>query len=200
MANVVALDISDDGMRAPKRLRALSKALSLLFTLLLGSVVFAMAGGVIVLLFVPQYLVSTATGVGLWFGPHGALPPLRPGMMRMSDQPLGTHVTGAVDWAIGLAPVFFVLWHLRKLFRLYAEGVVFAPSNATHLKHIGLWLIVYPFAKFVANMVFQLGGGTDHTWIHASELQALLLGLIVTAIAQVMEFGRDIEQEKDSFI
>jgi hypothetical protein len=29
---------------------------------------------------------------------------------------------------------------------------------------------------------------------------ALILGLIVFVIAQVMEFGREIEQEKDSFV
>jgi hypothetical protein len=202
MGNVVALDatVPVGATRVPKRLRALSKGLALLFTLLLGLVVFGLLAGVIAILFFPQYVLTTSSAAGILIGPHGTAPHLRPGMVRLSDQPLITHFAGIVDWAVALAPIFFVFWHLRRLFRLYAAGIVFAQQNAVHLKHIGLWLIAYPFAKFVSNMVFQLAGGTDHDWFHASEIEALVLGLIVTVIAQVMEFGRDIEQEKDSFI
>jgi hypothetical protein len=202
MSKVIALDdtVPTGEMRAPRHLRALSKGLALLFTLLLGVVIFALLAGIIALLFFPQYLLTNASSVGIWIGPHGAPPALRAGMVRLSDQPLITHVAGAVDWAIGLAPIFFVFWHLRRLFRLYAAGIVFAQKNALHLKHVGLWLVAYPFANFISNMVFRLAGGTDHSWLHASDIEALVLGLIVFAIAQVMEFGRDIEQEKDSFI
>jgi hypothetical protein len=202
LTNVVALDSTspDDGIQAPRRLKALSKGLALLFALLLGLVVFLLLAGIIALLFFPQYVLMTPSTTGILIGPYGAAPHLRPGMVRLSDKPLITHLAGIVDWAIALAPIFFIFRHLRSLFRLYAEGIVFAQKNAAHLKHVGLWLIFYPFAKFASNMVFQMAGGTDHAWFHASEIEALVLGLIVAVIAQVMEFGRDIEQEKDSFI
>jgi hypothetical protein len=202
MSKVIALDASVPAgeMRAPRRLRALSRGLSLLFALLLGLVIFILLAAIVALLFFPQYLQTNSSSVGIWIGPHGTVPPLRPGMVRLSDQPLITHLAGAADVAIGLTPVFFIFSHLRRLFRLYAAGIVFTQQNAVHLKHIGLWLIAYPFANFISNLVFQLAGGTDHSWFHASDIEALVLGLIVTVIAQVMEFGRAIEQEKDSFI
>ena len=118
-------------------------------------------------------------------------------MVRFSDQPVVTRITGVVDVAIAMVPIFFIFWHLRGLFALYAAGTVFARENAIHLKRIGIRLIVYPFAKFAANMLFRMAGGLDHAWFHMMGLQALVLGLIVVAIAQVMEFGHEIEQGKE---
>jgi hypothetical protein len=121
-------------------------------------------------------------------------------MVRLSDQPPITRLSGIVDVFIVMTPLIFVFWHLRGLFRLYAAGVVFVRENAQHLKRIGVWLIAYPFAKFAANLLFQAAGGADHHWFYMEEVYALGLGIIVVAIAQVMEFGHEIEQEKDSFI
>ncbi len=89
---------------------------------------------------------------------------------------------------------------MRGLFGLYAGGIVFARENAAHLKRIGVWLVVYPFAKFAANMLFRLAGGTDKTWFRRRVVDALILGVIVFAIAQVMEFGREIEQDPAEII
>jgi hypothetical protein len=99
-----------------------------------------------------------------------------------------------------MVPVILVCWHLRGLFTLYARGIVFARENAAHLKHVGLWLVIWPVAKLAANIVFRLAGGTDKAWAQSIFIYSLILGLIVFAIALVMEFGREIEQEKDSFI
>ena len=82
---------------------------------------------------------------------------------------------------------------LRKILGLIGVAAV-------GLTQIGIWLIAYPFAKFAANMIFRAFGGLDHAWFHMMTVQSLILGLIVVAIAQVMEFGHEIEQEKDSFI
>ncbi len=121
-------------------------------------------------------------------------------MVRFSSQPPVTRVVGFMDVVIGMIPVIFVCWHLRGLFALYARGVVFARDNAVHLKRIGLWLVIWPIAKFGANMVFQLAGGTDKAWAQMIFVYSLILGLIVFVIAQVMEFGREIEEERDSFV
>ena len=59
---------------------------------------------------------------------------------------------------------------------------------------------IYPFAKFAANMIFRLAGGRDVTWFRGELVDALILGAIVFVIAQVMEFGREIEQDRAEII
>jgi Ca2+/Na+ antiporter len=202
MSNVLALDpvTAESENPSHRRLRLLSPALKLLFTTLLILLVLYLIAAIVVVVFFSAYVQTNAQGVTLFFGPHGEIPPAAAGMVRFSDQPVVTRITGVVDVAIAMVPIFFIFWHLRGLFALYAAGTVFARENAIHLKRIGIWLIVYPFAKFAANMLFRMAGGLDHAWFHMMGLQALVLGLIVVAIAQVMEFGHEIEQEKDSFI
>lgn len=202
MSNVVALDppAAEAEKPAHRRLRLMSKALALLFTGLTAlPVLYVLAAAAVALCF-SQYVQMNAEGAWLGVGPHGAQPPLQPGMVRFSDQPLATHLAGIADVTLAMTPFFFVFLHLRGLFRLYAAGTVFARDNAVHLKHIGLWLIAYPIVKLASNLIFRLAGGLDHNWLHVTSLQALVLGLIVVAIAQVMECGREIEQEKDSFV
>jgi hypothetical protein len=77
---------------------------------------------------------------------------------------------------------------------------VFARSNALHLRQIGIWLLVYPFAKFGANMVFRAVGGTDQAWFSSTLVYALLLGAVVLAMAHVMELGHEIENERAEFV
>jgi hypothetical protein len=202
LSNVLTLDPVAAESEAPihRRLRPLSRALAWLFTMLLVLFTLYLLAGIVVALFFSAHVQMNAEGATVSFSLHGVLPPPIPGTVRLSDQSLITRLSGVVDLVIAMAPVIFIFWHLRELFRLYAAGTVFARENAQHLKHIGIWLIAYPFAKFAANMLFQLAGGVDHHWFYMIEVYALVLGIIVVAIAQVMEFGHEIEQEKDSFI
>lgn len=202
MSNVLVLDPVHLESERPiyRRLRRFSRVLTLLFTAILCLAVLDLAVSSIGALFFSAYIQMNAQGVDLAIGPHFAIPHAVPGMVRFSDQPLSTHLAGIVDLVVAQTPFLFIFWHLRGLFALYAAGTVFARENATHLKQIGLWLIAYPFAKFASNMIFRAFGGLDHAWFHMMNVQALVLGLIVVAIAQVMEFGHEIEQEKDSFI
>jgi hypothetical protein len=202
VTNIVAFEpvVPDARRQAPKRLKTLSRGLVLLFTLLLGLMALNLLGAVIIGLFFPDYVLMTADSAALLIGPHGAPPAAHPGMVRLSDLPRLTHLAGIADIAIAVAPIAFILWHLRALFGLYAAGIVFAPRNAAHLRAVGLGLIAYPFARFAANLVFRTAGGTDHGWFRPGLLWVPLAGLIIVAIAWVMEFGRDIEEEKDSFI
>lgn len=200
MAQVVALDPLSDESGAPRRLRFLSRALVLLFSVLLGLAILLLLATAVFSLFLSSHVLMNSTSAGVWFGPHGAPPALRPGMVRLSDMPFITHLGTIVSMGLGLTPVLAVFLHLRGLFGLYAAGTVFARENARHLNRIGLWLIAYPACNFASNMLFRAAGGTDHRWLGPASVQAPILGLIIVAIALVMEFGRQIEQEKDEFI
>jgi hypothetical protein len=184
-----------------RRLLLLSRGLQYLFTLLLVLFALYVLAGVAAVLFFGSHIQMGRAGMTIGFGLHGESPRAVPGMVRMSDLPLVTRLTGAFSWTLISIPFVFLAWHLRMLFALYARGVVFARENADHLKRVGLWLIAYPFANYVCTGLFWLAGGADKaSWFHLFQLQALVLGLIVYAIAQVMAFGHEIEQEKDSFI
>jgi len=202
MSNVLALDPVHLEREKPtyRRLRRFSRALTILCTVILPLTALNLFVYIVGALFFGAYIQMNADGVNISVGPHGTIPHAMAGMVRFSDQPLGTHLAGVADLIVASAPFFFVFWHLRALFALYAAGTVFARENGMHLKRIGIWLIAYPFAKIAANLIFRAFGGLDHAWFHMMLIQAFVLGFIVVAIAQVMEFGHEIEQEKDSFI
>jgi hypothetical protein len=178
-------------------MRAISRALAVVFLILLAVTVLWAAGAVIFSLILPDHVLVGARGADLVFGHK---PYAKPGMVLFADQPLATRIAGMVDVLIASVPVAMTLFNLHGLFRLYATGIVFARENARHLKHIGGWLLVYPFAKFAANMLFRAFGGTDHQWFSATLIQALLLGAVVFVIAQVMEIGEEIERERSEFV
>jgi DUF2975 family protein len=198
MTTVLAFDT----VEAPKptsaqlRLRGLSRWLALLFAALMALSVLSVAAFIALGLFFGDHMSVGADGVFLFRHPA----PVIPGRVLFSSQPFVTHLAGFADIVLATAPVFFICLHLRGLFRLYADGVVFARENAAHLKRIGAWLIAYPFAKFAANMIFRLAGGTDKAWFRGELVDALILGAIVLAIAQVMEFGREIEQDRAEIV
>ncbi len=199
MTNVLAFDHVEPTppTGAEIRLRRMSKGLAVLFAALMGLTVLTVILWFVIGFFFGDHLSIGADGVTLAF-PHPAR--AMPGRVLLSSQPFITHLAGFVDIVIASLPVFFVCLHLRGLFRLYAAGIVFARENAQHLKRIGLWLLIYPFAKFAANMIFRFAGGTDKTWFHGELVDALILGAIVFVIAQVMEFGREIEQDRAEII
>lgn len=201
MANVVEFSSYEaqepEPARPHRRLLLLSRGIAWLCNVMIGlSALWVLAAFVVIFFFANHVLVGSD---GAYFAFPG-VPRDIPGMIRFSSQPFITHLAGFVDIVVAMIPVILVCWHLRGLFSLYARGIVFAQQNAAHLKRIGLWLVIWPVAKLGANIVFRLAGGTDKAWAQSIFLYSLILGLIVFAIAQVMEFGREIEQEKDSFI
>lgn len=205
MSNVVEFSAIEDAAPEPaaphRRLLLLSRGLAALLALILGLVALDMLAGIAFALFFGGHVLMSAHGLDIAFGRGGGLPRLQPGQVRLSDLPPITRLAGAASWTVLGTPLMLVFHHLRRLFGLYARGVVFTPANAAHIARIGAWLIVYPFANYACNTLFWLAGGADRAgWFHLEQVQAVVLGLIVLAIAQVMAFGHEIEQEKDSFI
>jgi hypothetical protein len=198
MSQVLIINLAD---RTPtggeQRMRLVSRTLTLLFTMLLGlSIAWALGAMIVVLLFADHALVGPS-GVTLLFP---QVPAATAGTVRLSDQSFITRLAGIADVFIATAPIAFVCLNLRGLFRLYANGIVFARENALHLKRIGVWLLVYPFAKTGANLLFRAFGGTDTAHSFSTLIEALLLGAVVFVIAQVMEMGHEIERERAEFV
>lgn len=146
-------------------------------------------------------------GHNLTFGPEGgnldfpARATLPPGQVYWSDVTLPYRL-GAVFAAITqFVPATMLMLHLRGLFRLYAQGVVFAEENALAFKRMGIWLIAYAVTPFLSvEFLTLIHYVIDRNWYHEAELYALGLGSVLFVIAEVMQAGREIEQERDEFV
>ena len=197
-SNVLTPNVAGAERPAPyARVSLFSRALAALFAFLIGLAALWVIGAFLICFFFSNQALIGADGVTLSF-PRPPTPVA--GKILFSSQPFITRIAGFVDVVVAMTPVALVCWHLRRLFQRYARGIVFARENARHLQHVGVWLMIWPLAKFLANMLFQLAGGTDKAWSQMILIDSFILGLIVLTIARVMEFGHEIEQEKDSFI
>jgi hypothetical protein len=126
---------------------------------------------------------------------------LPPHYVAVVDMPLVQRLAHVPVGLLNAAPIVVLFWSLRRLFGLYAKGVVFAPQNARSLKHIGAALIVLAVAPWLGHTVLDsLHLAIDRAWMHASSLQELILGAIVYVIAQVMQLGRELEEEQRQFV
>jgi hypothetical protein len=147
-------------------------------------------------------------GHNVAFGPEGGLisipgpvTDLPPGYVYWSDVTLPYRLGGEFALVAQFVPATLVLMHLRGLFRLYAQGIVFAEENAKAFKRMAQWLIVYAVTPFISVKLLTLVDlAIDKAWFHNTELYALGLGSILFIIAEVMQAGREIEQERDEFI
>ena len=131
--------------------------------------------------------------------PH--LPPLPRHYVLVSTMSLVQRLAHVPVGLLNAVPLIFLFWSLRRLFGLYAKGVVFAPDNARSLKHVGAALIVMAVAPFLGvQFLSALHLVIDRQWLHGSTVQELILGVIVYVIAQVMQLGREIEEERSQFV
>lgn len=148
-------------------------------------------------LFYQGEFVSFGPG-GLWFGygPDAAL-----GRVSLAAFTATQRCAGALAIAFLTTPVLIVLHFARRLFQLYAEGVVFTSANARLIKFMAGGLCAYAFAPLAANRTIHLAGITsDPVWLHADEVLALVFGALAYVVADVMEFGHEIERDRDGFV
>jgi hypothetical protein len=191
-----------------RRIRLVSHGLEWLFLLLaVGTTLIA---GALIFDFAVPYLgdqfAMGPTGGALrvfvpWGHPLHPHPPLPPHFIAVSDMPLVQRLFHVPVGLLHAVPMVLLFWSLRNLFGLYARGVVFAPDNARSLKHVGAALIVIALAPWLGHtFLASLHMAIDNAWLHGSSLQELILGAIVLVIAQVMQLGRELEEERSQFV
>jgi hypothetical protein len=201
VAEVLQINPASAGADNPahRRIQWASRALSWLFTLCFAG--YAALAAALILAFVVPYAGSSVSigpvGMMLTIGAHG--PPQ--GYIAVGSLPLAQRLAHVPAGFIVAAPTLVMFWNLRKLFGLYGRGVVFARENAGCLKLVGLALAGDAAAPFLAHGLLQVTGfAIDQRWMHFYSLQELVLGGIVWVIAQVMEVGREIEDERSQFV
>jgi len=180
-----------------RRIQSRSRLFAALFSGLLWLTSAATALLVLAALFYAgSHVYVGAEGVDIVFG--GAAPT---NAVPLASLEARFRIGGAFALAAQMVPAILVLANLRGLFRLYAAGTVFARENASYIKRIGLWLMIYAVAPFASVMLLTLlDSVVDRAWFHVVEVQALVLGGILMVVAQVMEAGREIELDRDGFV
>ena len=180
-----------------RRIRLTSRALAWLFTGLM------VLWGLFCLLLTAALLLP-AVGRYVGIGPAGMLlsfPRLPPPFVPLSSLPVIQRLAHVPPGLINFMPPLAIFWSLRRLFGLYARGVVFSRDNARCIQWIGVALVVKAVAPGLAVLFLtSLHMAIDHQWAHASSLQELILGGVVYVIAQVMQVGHEIEEDRSQFI
>ena len=182
-----------------RRIRWASRALSVLF-----GVIFAINIAMVVMIAVsflvdiPGAHVSIGrAGMMLTFGPA----PIPAGYQLVTSLPVTQRLAHVAMGLVVVPPSLMIFWNLRQLFRLYGQGVVFSEANARRIKSVGLWLAVNAVAPLISvSTLSALHMVVDHKWFHGDTISQLVLGGAVYVVAQVMQVGHQIEEERDQYI
>jgi hypothetical protein len=159
--------------------------------------VFAVAlGSAFLVPYAGHHVTIGRAGMMLNFGPASPS-----GYVPVGSLPLSQRIAHMAMGVVVFTPGLMILWNLRQLFRIYGQGVVFSETNARRIKSIGLWLAANAIAPLISvSMLSALHMVVDHAWFHGDTLPQLVLGGVVYVIAQVMEVGRQIEEEREQYV
>ncbi len=199
MSNVMGLHAAgaEPASSAFLRVRQASRLFSWLFTALLWMLSALVAAMALAMLVYAGPHLQVASDHFELTGDNVA----QPGSIIVGTLPLVTKIAYALAAIVRTAPAILVFWHLRALFRLYGQGVVFDQKNSLHIQKVGLWLIAAALTPFACHLLLTVTGQEiDHRWFHMDEVQELVLGGLVFVIAQVMQVGREIEEDRSQFV
>ena len=109
-------------------------------------------------------------------------------------------------FAIGLK----LLYHLKSLFGLFAEGEIFTADTVSHIRRIGisifLFLAVWLYAILAKVLLLTMGQsgqvaeGIDATIGFGLKYDTFLMaigGIIIIVISWIMDVGRELREEHD---
>lgn len=199
MANVIhidALDITAPESPATRQLRTWSRIFVAIFGIALAVSVTLGLVAVLVILFYRGDQVQIGS-TSAWIGTV----PAPKGFVTFASLPPVQRLAYAVVALVRAAPSVLLFWSLRELFRGYERGAVFARESIVRIRWAGVWLVADALAPFVCHLALSATGlEIDRGWAHVLSLQELVLGGVVFVVAQVMQLGREIEEEREQFV
>jgi|SRR5665213_176488 len=96
-------------------------------------------------------------------------------------------------------PIVLIFWTMRRLFLLYARGVIFAADNIALIRAIAWLLIIYPFVRSVGEILFELIAKKSISQA-GFDIDSILFGISVLFVARVMDLGRELQNEQAQFL
>ena len=118
--------------------------------------------------------------------------------------PWGKRLASMALTMLGLLPMLFCLAALRRLFRLYAVGIIFRAENVAALNAIGtamIWVgVVQVLAPTVIPLLLTFDNPAGHRMlvlgVGSGAVEALILGGVTRLIGWVMDGAREIADEQ----
>jgi len=114
-----------------------------------------------------------------------------------------SRIMGFIVNLIPLSVIMYGLYTLVTLFSLYEQGIVFERKNVTRIKNLGRTLVVLFFALVVYTLLVSMAISYQNPpgqrmlvlEIGFSDFITLFTGLVLLALAKVMEKGRELSNE-----
>jgi len=180
--------------RAQRRVRLGSRAAVWLFTGLCGLSALILVAAIATMLFYKGELVRIGPdNCYIGEGPANSV--------AFGSLPLVHRLIYVLVGVARATPILMIFWSLRALFAGYARGEVFSPDAARRFGRVGAWLCAYAVSPFLCHLFLAATRyEIDKNWAHMASLQALVLGLMVFVIGQVMQVGREIEEDREAFV
>jgi hypothetical protein len=189
---------------ALKRIRALSRPITILLTIALGLILVIQVPLIFAILFLFHGAGSwhasisfSELGVGVAIFDDVSSVPARSVMLETLTFTQRAALSALA--ASGAAFTALTLHHLRRLFALYSRGAVFARENAHHLKRFALWLVVTAIALNISGRLYAWVTGTYPSGLSNAAL-ALVLGGMIYVVARVMELAAEADEERREFV
>jgi len=181
------------------RIRGVSRPLVWLFTVafLIGLVL--LLGAVFTVLVYEGPRVQVRPG-GLQIFIEPTPPAIVPGWTTLAAMPPLRKLALAGSATLMLTPALAVMWNLRRLFQLYARGVVLEAENARCIAAVAAWLIAYAVAPTLGHLLVTAAGFDDEGWLRMDSVQALGLGLVLLVMARVMAWAAEVHDDASRFV
>lgn len=177
---------SQDGLRRIRRLAWLVRLLCLL--------------GVVVIGTLPFIFWAQADWVAEWAAQQASV--------RQVQLDLGSRLWGLAASLLPATASLFSLWQMWSLFGCFAQGELLARRPAGHLRRLGFGLCALaaaqPLGHTLAVLALTWGNppGERQLWVGLSSdhYLALLFGLLLLALAQVLHEAARVADENAEFV
>ncbi|MBU2469794.1 MAG: DUF2975 domain-containing protein [Proteobacteria bacterium] len=125
-----------------------------------------------------------------------------------ANLPLISRILAFIASMIPGGVAIYALSRLRRLFDLYAHGVIFRPANVQCFRQLGWSLFAWAGASFLFNalagiiLTFHWKPGTRLLILSldSQDMLAVFTGLVVITVAWVMDQGRKLNEEQELFV
>ncbi|HEX7081580.1 MAG TPA: DUF2975 domain-containing protein [Gammaproteobacteria bacterium] len=169
-----------------ERVARYSRSLRQLFQLLLGATAIALlVGTLLIATGTDPYDTSVTVGGAIYVGD------VIPAVLRSM---------AVVGFILSTGILLKVLFHLVKLFGLYAQGKIFSADNVYQIRQIGIAVMLIPTLwtlGLIAVLLVPGHGIASRIRIDEAPFTELVVGIIIIVVSWIMDVGRELREEQD---
>jgi len=119
----------------------------------------------------------------------------------ISHYPLWKSSLATLLLSLRLMPALLILWSLFRLFSMYGRAEVFTARNELYVKRIAWSLLGYAAVPLLTHAtLYCLGMSEVALKLEERQFDAAVAALILLALARVVSFGCEIEQDREGFV